>query len=400
MTTQKADPVIPDLDPYVRPLLDELVRMRRDIHAHPELAREERRTTSVVMQALIEAGLDPQPLMGTGLTCDVTPPAWSHTLGLRADMDALPLAEETNLEFASTVPGVSHACGHDMHTAIVAGAGMVLARLAREGRLESRVRLVFQPAEEIMPGGALDVISGGRLTGVDRMLAVHCDPHLDAGNIGTRAGPITSASDHVTITVSGHGGHTSRPHLTQDVVYILGDLATRVPAILSRRLDPRSGVSLVWGSVHAGQAPNAIPAQGCLSGTLRCLDLETWTRAGAILREVVESVATGYRAKVELEHEQGVPPTVNDPASVALQDAAIVAALGPFASVPTEQSMGGEDFAWYLKSIPGALARLGTRTPGGKTYDLHRADYIPDERAIDVGVRFLVMSALLSGSAS
>ncbi|MFP5334779.1 MAG: amidohydrolase [Actinomycetes bacterium] len=373
--------------------LRDLVAFRRDLHAHPEVGRTETRTTAAVARRLREAGLEPRLLPGTGLVCDVGDPS-TPALALRADIDALPLAEETDLPFASTVDGVAHACGHDVHTAVVLGAGLLLNELHRAGRLVGRVRLVFQPAEESTPGGALDVVEAGGLDGVHRILAVHCDPATDVGRVGLLTGPVTSASDHVLVRLRGDGGHTSRPHLTGDLVFALAKVTTELPTVLGRRLDPRSGVALVWGRVSAGGAANAIPRHGVLEGTLRCLRAEAWHEAGELLPRLVADLVAPYGVSAEVEHTRGVPPVVNDAASVSLLEDAVRSELGAESLVPTEQSLGGEDFSWYLERVPGALARLGTRTPGGPTFDLHRGDFVADERAIGVGARLLTAAAL------
>lgn len=384
-----------DLTDLLAPHLADLVALRRDVHAHPEVGRSEIRTTALLLRRLGEAGLEPRALPGTGVICDIGDPA-VPAVALRADIDALPLAEETGLPFSSTVEGVSHACGHDIHTAAVLGAGLVLADLERAGRLPGRVRLVFQPAEESTPGGALDVVAAGGVDGVRRIFALHCDPHTDVGRVGLRVGPITSASDHILVRLRGHGGHTSRPHLTGDLVFVLAKVATEVPAVLSRRLDPRSGVAVVWGRISAGGAPNAIPRHGVLEGTLRCLRAEAWHDAGELLPTVVHELVAPYGVRAEVQHTRGVPPVVNEPLSVSALARAVRSQLGADALLPTEQSLGGEDFAWYLEKVPGALARLGTRTPGGQDYDLHRGDFVADERAIDVGARVLAATAVLA----
>lgn len=377
-------------------LQDELIAIRRDIHAHPELARAEKRTTELLAQRLRLAGLSPRMLKGTGLTCDVGPSVEESGLeliGLRADIDALPLQETSGLPFASVNPGVSHSCGHDVHATVVLGAGLVLAQLAQEGLLERGVRLLFQPAEEVQPGGALDLVAQNVMDDVGEIYAVHCEPKIDAGIIGTRIGPITSACDTITVTVSSSGGHTSRPHLTGDVVYALGEIITEVPAVLGRRLDPRSGVNLTWGSVQAGSAPNAIPTSGIITGTLRCLDVSAWEQAAELLSATTKLVAAAYGVEVAVHHQRGVPPVVNhEDCTLNLEEAARDT-LGPQAVVLTEQSLGGEDFAWYLTKANGALARLGTRTPGGKSYDIHRSDLVIDESAIAAGVGLLARVA-------
>ncbi|MCU1433034.1 MAG: amidohydrolase [Actinotalea sp.] len=394
-------PVTADgLNKVVDGYLTELVALRRDLHAHPEVARTERRTTDVVVARLEAAGLSPQRLTGTGLVCDVGPTpveAGRRRIALRADLDALPVADSCGDPWQSTVPGVAHACGHDVHTAVVLGAGLVLAELAEAGALTTGVRLLFQAAEEIQPGGAIDAIDAGAMDGVSQIFAVHCDPKLDVGRVGSRIGPITSASDPVTVTLTAAGGHTSRPHLTGDVVFALGQVITQVPAVLGRRLDPRSGVNLTWGQVHAGTANNAIPSSGAVRGTLRCLDARAWEEAAAVMRDAVEHAVAPYNVQVEVTHHRGVPPVENDAAATRLLEEAAREVLGPDAVELTEQSLGGEDFAWLLTRAPGSMARLGTRTPGGRTYDIHQGDFRVDEDAIGVGVRLLAHVALLAG---
>jgi len=379
--------------------LDELVAFRRDLHAHPEVANTERRTTERIASRLRAAGLTPRLLPGTGLVCDLGPgrvASGRPLVALRADLDALPLPDTCGEPWHSTVPGIAHACGHDVHTTVLLGAGLVLADLSEHVR--TGVRLVFQAAEEVQPGGAEAALDAGAMDGVAQVFALHCDPRLDVGMVGSRPGPITSASDPVTVTITSDGGHTSRPHLTGDVVFALGQVITQVPAVLGRRLDPRSGVNLTWGNVHAGSAGNAIPSMGTVRGTLRCLDARAWEEAGAVFREAVEHVVAPYQVRVEVHHVRGVPPVENDPAATRLLEAAARDVLGPEAVTTTEQSLGGEDFAWLLTRAPGAMARLGTRTPGGRSYDLHRGDLVVDERAIAVGARVLARVALLAGA--
>lgn len=386
----------PLIDEIAAELESEVIDFRRDIHAHPETARTEIRTTERIAARLRAEGLEPRLLDGTGLTCDIgpRPEVSGHKyVALRADIDALPLPETSGLEFSSVIDGVSHSCGHDVHTATVLGTGLVLARLAKEGLLTRGIRLIFQPAEEVQPGGALDLLAQDVLEDVAHIFAVHCEPKIDAGTVGTRIGPITSACDTVTVTVTSAGGHTSRPHLTGDVVFALGRMITEVPTVLGRRLDPRAGVNLTWGHVQAGSAPNAMPSSGVISGTLRCLDVNAWERAGEVLHETVDHIAAAYGVEVSMHHQRGVPPVVNDEDCTMLLEAAARDALGTQAVSLTEQSLGGEDFAWYLTKVPGALARLGTRTPGGQTYDIHRGDLVIDESAISSGMRLLARVA-------
>lgn len=382
------------LDAFLARHETELIEFRRDLHAHPEPAYAERRTTRLVADRLARAGLRPVLLpQTTGLYADIG--EGEPRVALRADMDALPMDDETAVPYRSATPGLCHACGHDAHTAMLAGAGEFLAGRAARGLLAGGVRLIFQPAEETA-SGARDVIAAGALDTVGRIFALHCDPRLDAGMVGIRAGAITAACDKVKVTVTGPGGHTARPHLTADVVYALGKIVTEVPAALTRRVDPRAGLSLVWGHVRAGGAANAIPDEGVVEGTVRCLDTEAWRSATTLIEDLVQSVAQVYGVTAKVEHLTAVPPTVNEPASAAMLASAAAAVLGKDAVQDTPQSLGGEDFAWYLHQIPGAMARLGSRTPGAVgAGDLHQPTFDIDERAIGAGVR--VLAAVASG---
>jgi amidohydrolase len=274
------------------------------------------------------------------------------------------------------------------------GTGLFLARAAAARVLPGKVRLIFQPAEEV-PGGAIDVMAAGGIASVDRIFALHCDPRLDVGKIGTRTGPITAACDKLMVKVTGPGGHTARPHLTADLVYALGKIITELPAALSRRVDPRSSLSLVWGRVSAGSAANAIPDDGFVEGTVRCLDDAAWHEAPDLVKALLESVASAYGVVPEISYQRNVPPTVNEAISTAMFEAAADRVLGPDSITEAPQSLGGEDFAWYLDSIPGALARLGTRAPGSAAdFDIHQAVFDVDERAIGYGVRLMAATAL------
>jgi amidohydrolase len=278
---------------------------------------------------------------------------------------------------------------------MLVGAGLFLAERAASGLLAGGVRLIFQPAEEAA-SGAKAVIAAGALDSVVRIFALHCDPRLDVGLVGVRAGAITAACDKVKVTLAGPGGHTARPHLTADMVYALGKIVTEVPAALTRRVDPRAGLSLVWGHVSAGSAANAIPDEGVVEGTVRCLDADVWRSAVVLIEDLVQSVAVPYGVTAKVEYLSAVPPTVNETASAAMLAAAAADVLGPGAVTDTPQSLGGEDFAWYLHLVPGALARLGTRAPGGPAVgDLHQPTFDIDERAIGAGVR--VLAALAGG---
>src|SRR6478752_786494 len=380
------------IDEAVTAAEPELVALRRDLHAHPELSWRELRTTALVSARVQQAGWRVTELPRTGLLAEIGDDG--PVVALRADLDALPVPDLTGDPWASSVEGVTHACGHDVHTSALVGAAVALSRVHDEGLLPGRVRLLFQPAEEVMPGGALSLIELGALDGVQRLFGLHCDPTLDVGCVGLREGPITGAADHLDVTLTGSGGHTSRPHLTEDLTYALGKVITELPAILSRRLDPRAGVSVVWGVVRAGSAHNVIPATGHIGGTVRMLDAVAWAEAEKLVPLLVEQIVAPYGVHAQVDYQRGVPPVVNDPTSIALLAGAVERVLGTDGHVPTLQSLGGEDFGWYLDRVPGAMGRLGTRTPGGPTYDLHQGNLRVDDRAVGIGARVLAQVAV------
>jgi amidohydrolase len=383
--------VILDLSAFLATHTAELVHLRRHLHAHPELGRAERETTALVARRLEAVGLRPRLLpTGVGLTCDIG--SDGPMVALRADLDALPLHDEKDVPYRSTVPGVCHACGHDVHTTVLLGAGLALTDLAH--LLPGRVRLIFQPAEETMPGGSLDVISAGMLDGVDVIYALHCDPKLEVGRLGVRVGAITAASDRVEVHLSGPGGHTARPHLTGDLVYLISRVVTELPATLNRLVDARIALNLTFGAVNAGTVHNAIPTSASARGTLRVLDRMVWGEAQKLVERVLESLMAPFpRISYRLDYERGSPPVVNDETATSVMATAARRAIGDETVLTATQSMGGEDFSWYLEDVPGSMARLGVRVPG-TDLDLHAASFDVDERAIPVGVRILTQTAV------
>ena len=357
------------------------VELRRAIHRRPELGRQEFATTQLVARALTSAGIESQiRSAGTGLIADIG--AAGSLVGFRADLDALPIHEQTGLPFASEIPGLMHACGHDAHTAIAVGIALALQEL---GSLPGRVRFLFQPAEELFPGGADEMLREGATDGVEAIIAFHVDPTLPPGQVGFKTGPITSSSDRFLVTVDGPGGHTARPHDSVDTIFAAGQVITQLPALLDRVVDARLPLSLVFGRVQGGIAGNVIPTSVELSGTCRTLDHDTWERMPKLIDRLVNEIVAPLGAAATVTYEIGIPPVVNDQFVVAEVEFAVSSVLGTHAVALTHASLGAEDFSYFLQKIPGGLFRLGTRLPDRKT-DLHSAWFDIDEAAIETGI--------------
>jgi amidohydrolase len=378
-----------------------LVALRRNLHAHPELSGQERATTDLVHERLELAGLDPRRLtVGTGLVCDIVPDAAGVTatgmfdgaLALRADLDALAMADEKDVAYRSQVDGVSHACGHDVHTTIVLGTALYFAH--HRDALPGPLRFIFQPAEERVPGGALDVLTDGGLGGVGAIVGLHCEPKLDVGTIGLKTGAISSAADMAVITLSGPGGHTARPELTVDVVSLAARVVAELPGRVAARiahLDPDQAtlVKVVFGAIHAGDAANVIPTHCALKASIRTPSLPVWDQLPDVFTQELRSLLAGSGAELDVDYTHGVPPVVNDAAITDIVGDAAATAFGASSVEAVEQSWGGDDFAWFTREVPGTYVRLGVRTPDGPTLDLHAGHFDVDERAIAIGVRLL-----------
>ncbi|WP_406290279.1 amidohydrolase [Embleya sp. NBC_00896] len=407
MTTPTGTRILSGIDTFG----PELTAFRRDLHQHPELGFAETRTTAQLVARLRQAGLNPRVLPGgTGLTCDIVPldavAASRPFVALRGDIDALPVADLKDVPYRSTVDGNSHACGHDVHTSAVLGAGLVLVELRDQGLLPRPVRLLFQPAEEVQPGGALHAMEAGALQDVESIHMVHCDPTVEVGRIALLDGPITSGMDTFRFRVEGQGGHSARPHLTANVLLGLFRMVSVLPT-LTDRFAPRDGLVFAWTQINAGEALNVIPSEGVLGGSLRTANPDAWRRMPEIISELVRGVviAGGSGTSWKFEHHR-LPPVVNTLGHMSR--AAVVDLFGVDAVAETVQSQGGEDFAWYLAGtkdlpgvpdmagVPGNLARLGVRPPGvdPDAYPhLHEGGFDIDERAITVGAAYLARMA-------
>jgi amidohydrolase len=357
-----------------------MIELRRDIHRHPEVGWLEQSTTRRVADVLRDAGLEPRiRAEGTGLIVEVG--SGGPIVGFRADLDALPIHEERDSPYRSENPGVMHACGHDVHTAIGVGVALAAAQLDLPGT----IRFIFQPAEEQIPGGATILTEEGVQEGLSSIIAFHVDPSLSPGKIGLRTGGITGASDRFIVTLTGPGGHTSRPHQTVDLIYIAGRVVSSLPILIKHGLDPRETVAVVFGRINGGTAENVIPTTVELGGTIRLFDLELWRMMPKLLEQVVTDLTRPLGAGVEISYHRGSPPVVNHGRTIASIAAAAQRVIGAENVTDTHQSLGSEDFAWYLEHIPGALIRLGSAVPS-RDVDLHSAAFDVDERCIETGI--------------
>jgi amidohydrolase len=366
------------LEAAVEGIVPHAVELRRLLHRHPEPANGEHQTTALIAASLDEHGIgyhDRKPR--TGLWLDV---GNEPKIAFRADLDALPIEEPEENTPRSQNPGWMHACGHDAHAAIAFGIAVALRRL----ELPVGARLLFQPAEEAMPGGAAQFVDEGLVDGLKGLVAFHVDPSLETGKVGSRMGPITASADKFTIVLEGPGGHTARPHQTVDLIADAARLVHELPGVLRRTVDARSILTVAFGSIKGGTTSNVIPTRVELEGTARTLDRALWDVLPGLMDKAVGSLMAWSGAGYSLDYVQAIPPVVNDHAVVQAATDGIAHLLGRDAIVPSEPSMGGEDFANYLSVAPGALLRLGS---SGRGHDLHSPGFILDEAAIGVGIR-------------
>jgi amidohydrolase len=372
---------------------DDLRALRRDLHAHPEPSWEEHRTTEVLAQRLRAAGLDPQiPGIGTGVVCDVGDDG--PLVAIRGDIDALRLSDTKDVPYRSTVEGVCHACGHDLHAAATLGAGLAAAEVLRRTGRPGRVRIILQPAEEVIPSGAVALVAEGVMTDVEAIFAFHADPSHGVGTVAVSPGPITSTADMLEIRLKGPGGHTGRPQQTVDLGYLAARVVLDLPSALSRLTDPRDGVNLTFGSIQVGDAANVIATEARLLASLRTSGRGAWEAAPPLIRRVVAGIVEPLGGTFELDHNRGAPPIVNDPWAVAVIEQVAQHVDGVEDVLPTVQSGGGEDFAWYGDHAPAGYLRLGVAAPHSARVDIHAGSFDIDERAIALGARMLAGVAL------
>ncbi|MGD1714199.1 M20 family metallopeptidase [Dapis sp. BLCC M172] len=374
-------------------LAPRLIEIRRHIHSHPELSGQEHQTAAYVAGVLSSSGLHVREAIGkTGVLGELKGSNNTHQwLAIRTDMDALPIREGTDLDFASRNLGIMHACGHDVHTTVGLGAAMVLSELGEP--LPGNVRFLFQPAEEIAQGASW-MIKDGALEDVKAILGVHAFPTIPAGSVGIRHGVLTAAADDLELTIIGESGHGARPHEAIDAIWIGSQVITNLQQAISRTHNPLRPVVLTIGKITGGRAPNVIADQVKMSGTVRSLHPDTHKELPAWIENIVANVCSSYGAKYELNYRQGVPSVQNDPMLTQLVESVALEAWGSDrVTILPEPSLGAEDFSMYLEQVPGMMFRLGVGHKDKHNYPLHHPQFEVDESSIVTCVVVLAYAA-------
>ncbi len=380
------------LDEKIDSLFPKLVEIRRELHMYPELSNAEFQTTERINGWLKEFGIAPIPTgLKTGTAAEVTGKEQGPTIALRADIDALPIQEASDLPFRSKINGVSHMCGHDVHTTIALGAGIVLQSL--RDILPGNVRILFQPAEET-EGGAVSVIEQGLLEGVKSIIGLHNSPDLPTGTIGIKEGFFMASCDDFTITIKGKGGHAALPENTIDPIVIGSAVVSQLQTIVSRTVPAKESAVVSIGAFQAGATNNVIPDQAILKGTVRTSNEEVRQKIYQTFKNVVTNTVTALGGEVEIDYQFLIPAVVNDPKITEVVRTTAVSVVGEEQTLLAESTMGGEDFSYYQKEVPGCYVWLGSRNEEkGIIHGLHHPEFMVDEEAIKIGVKWMVLSA-------
>ena len=365
------------------------VEWRRHFHSHPEASFEEHETSSFIAQRLAEWGIEVERPLATGVVGRIRGSKSGPIVALRADIDALTMQEENEFEYASSFPGRMHACGHDGHTAILLAIARLISSLPEQPWGE--VRLLFQPAEERLNGGAEGFLKAGVLEGVDLVLGMHLMSTLDSGLVSVREGSVMASTDEFHITVRGRGGHAAFPHQAVDALVVAAQLVCELQTIVSRRVDPLEAAVLTVGTFHAGTAFNIIPGEATLSGTVRTLSEAVRATMKEELERIVSRGASALGAEATLNYLDGNPVVVNDPAATRLMADAATSVVGPNHVLSIPPMMGGDDFAFYAQRVPSAYIFVGTRNAdAGSTYPHHHPRFTIDEASLGTGIRILL----------
>lgn len=386
-----------DLERHIESVLQDMIALRRDLHAHPELGLREERTSKRVVEILSSAGkfAIQTGIAKTGVVALLNKDKAGPCLAIRADMDALPVIEQTGVPYASQTPGMMHACGHDGHTACLVGTALVLSRMADE--LPGKVKFIFQPAEE-NDGGGRFMVEAGVLEDphVDAAIALHAWPGQSVGRISVRPGPAMAAVDTVNITVRGQGSHGAYPHRGIDPVLTAAHIVVALQSIVSRSIDPVDCGVVTVGSIHAGSAPNIIPPDCKMELTLRSHRRETRARLQELVRQIAENTAKAYGATADVDIHEGYPVVVNNPALTAWLINVGREVLGAERATDTDPaSMGAEDFAFFAERVPAVMFRLGVRPQNMETYpSLHNPTFNFNDDAMATGIRMFCELAI------
>jgi amidohydrolase len=382
--------MIDGLKKDVEKLTGKIIEWRRDFHRHPEIAYQEKRTSSVIRQFLESLDIPVTTCATTGLRGILEGLPGGKTVALRADIDALPLKEEGDKGYISENPEAAHACGHDGHMAILMGAAEILSR--RKDRFKGNVVFLFQPSEERIPGGAKKMIEEGALEGVDAVFGLHLWQPLPTGSIGIVKGAMMAQPDDFSITVKGKGGHGSMPHTTVDPILVASHLVVNIQSIVSRNVDPLKPVVVSFGTVKGGTIYNIIPGEVSLTGTVRTFDSSIQSLAEKRLREITEETCKAFGATAEFEYEKGYPPLVNHEAMVDFVLEVTGKTLGEDRIQAIDPVMGGEDFAYFLQKVPGAFLFFGMGD--GMEFPHHHPAFDLDEKALPQATLLMTSLAL------
>ncbi len=383
------------LQEQVDKITPQLIDIRRHLHRHPEASGNEVETAAYVASVLEAAGVPVQyNIGGHGLLARIESQHSVEWIALRADMDALPINDQKSCDYASTVPDISHACGHDAHTAMLAAATLVLYRLRQQ--LPCNIACIFQPAEETTEGAAA-MLADGVFTDISakRIHALHVSPYLPAGSIGLKNGAVCAAADMFTVKITGRGGHAARPHECIDVILVASNIIAALHHIISRRINPLHPAVLTIGQIHGGSAANVIPDCVGFSGTVRSLNPEVHEEIRQRMDRIIRQTAETWGAVARFSMRQAIPVLYNDADTMRLVRQRLTHYLPDVPLIDiTEPSMGGEDFAEFLEHIPGSLLRLGTGSGPATRYPLHHPCFDIDESAMATGVAALVSLCL------
>ena len=373
-------------NPLLNQFLPELIDLRRHLHAHPELSGQEHQTAALVAGELRKYGWRVKEAVGrTGVIAELGP-SNGAVVGFRIDMDALPVEERTGLDYASLHQGLMHACGHDLHTCIGLGVARLLA--AEQSSLETGVRLLFQPAEEIAEG-ARWMRKDGATDQLNALFGVHVFPELPVGTVGVRSGALTAAAGELEILIIGEGGHGAKPHQSIDAIWIASKIVSGLQESISRGLDALQPVVISFGKIEGGKAFNVIADRVRLLGTVRCLDNSLHETLPAWITDTVQSIAQSFGGKANVNYRCITPIVYNDPELTRLLESCAVSLLGEENVVRLDQpSLGAEDFAELLRDVPGTMFRLGVAGANGCA-PLHNGQFSLDERSLVVGIEVI-----------